>query len=80
LKSNSNNAFKWNIEKGYEGSPDKDNEPPIYPYHVLGSGAKAGLFVLLRLYKQNYDYICHGPVQGFKVLLHQAGEMPQVRD
>lgn len=53
---------------------DKDT----YPFRVFGSGTYSGLFVLLRLYKDNLEYICRGPVQGFKLHLHSPGEVPQV--
>lgn len=69
-------ASKWSLESGYEQS--MDGEPLVYPYRVFGAGARAGLFILLRLFEQNLDYICKGPVQGFKVLLHEPGEFPQV--
>lgn len=67
---------QWSLESGYE--PSINVEPQVYPYRVFGAGARAGLFILLRLYEQNLDYICKGPVQGFKVLLHEPGEFPQV--
>lgn len=76
LQRNRNVTSKWNLESGYEKSID--SEPQIYPYRVFGSGARAGLFTLLRLYEHNLDYICRGPVQGFKILLHLPGEFPQV--
>lgn len=73
--SERNQSSNWNLESGYEVG---DIEPHIYPYRVFGAGTRAGLFVLLRLYENNLEYICRGPVQGFKILLHQPGEMPQV--
>ncbi|XP_037031858.1 pickpocket protein 28-like isoform X2 [Bradysia coprophila] len=66
----------WNLEDGYDTSIEID--PQTYPYRVFGSGARVGLFVLLKLYEQNLEYICRGPVQGFKILLHTPGEVPQV--
>lgn len=64
----------WNLQTGY--SPDSGDSP--FPVRVLSSGARAGLFVLLPLYKYDLDYICRGPVQGFKILLHTPGEIPRV--
>ena len=29
------------------------------------------------LYKKDNDYICRGPVQGFKIILHTPGEVPR---
>lgn len=52
-------------------------EADIYPYRVL-SGSE-GLRVDLRLYEFDIDYVCSGPVQSFKILLHSAGEIPQMK-
>ncbi|GAB0099479.1 pickpocket protein 28 [Sergentomyia squamirostris] len=64
----------WTLEDGY--TPEASLTP--FPVRVLGAGARAGLFILLRLYEYDLDYICRGPVQGFKILLHTPGEIPQV--
>ncbi len=69
-------AEHWSLENGYDNSIEID--PQTYPYRVFGSGARVGLFVLLKLYEQHLEYICRGPVQGFKILLHTPGEVPQV--
>lgn len=70
------NATNWNLETGYDDS--KSNGTETYPYRVFGAGARAGLFALLRLFEQDLEYLCRGPVQGFKILLHTPGEIPQV--
>lgn len=49
-----------------------------YPNRVLGPGARAGLNIVLKLDDPDLDYICRGPVQGFKILLHTPGEIPRV--
>lgn len=49
-----------------------------YPRRVLGSGAKAGLNVVLGLQEKDLEYLCRGPVQGFKIILHIPGEIPRV--
>lgn len=64
----------WDFEDGYS---DEASTTP-YPLRVLSAGARAGLTVLMPLYKQDLDYICRGPVQGFKIHLHSPGEMPRV--
>lgn len=69
-------AKHWNLEDGYDDSVVTEGEQ--YPYRVFGAGARAGLFVLLRLYEKDLEYLCRGPVQGFKILLHTPGEIPQV--
>lgn len=76
LQRNRNEASSWDLTSGYDQSVA--SEPQIYPYRVLAAGSRGGLFVLLRLYEENLDYICKGPVQGFKILLHPPGESPQL--
>lgn len=70
------NATFWNLQSGYSDNGGSVTE--TYPYRVFGAGARVGLFALLRLYEQDLEYICRGPVQGFKILLHTPGEIPQV--
>ncbi|XP_063709864.1 pickpocket protein 28 [Culicoides brevitarsis] len=66
----------WTLEKGY--TAESSTNFSVYPFRVLAAGARAGLFVLLSLYDNELDYLCRGPVQGFKVLLHTPGEQPRV--
>lgn len=70
------NASHWNLEDGYNNTDGNFSE--TYPFRVFGAGARAGLFALLRLFEQDLEYLCRGPVQGFKILLHTPGEVPQV--
>lgn len=72
--SHNKSSPNWSLEDGYS----KEASMSPYPVRVLGAGSRAGLFVLLRLYEYDLDYICRGPVQGFKVILHTPGEVPQV--
>lgn len=53
------------------------SEDDVYPYRVL-SGSE-GLKIDLRLIETDIDYVCSGPVQSFKILLHSAGEVPQMK-
>ncbi|XP_059052635.1 pickpocket protein 28-like [Achroia grisella] len=64
----------WSLEDGY------DPMTPIetYPHRGSGYGAKAGLTFLMRSKEIDLDYICKGPVQGFKILLHNPAEMPRL--
>ncbi|KAK9883370.1 hypothetical protein WA026_001542 [Henosepilachna vigintioctopunctata] len=64
----------WTLEHGYPPNSPKDT----FPRRAISSGAGAGLFLLLRLYQQDLDYVCRGPVQGFKILLHHPASIPQV--
>ncbi|CAG9788696.1 unnamed protein product [Diatraea saccharalis] len=52
----------WNLENGYPP------EAPIetYPHRGSGYGAKAGLTFLMKTKEIDLDYLCKGPVQGFK--------------
>ncbi|XP_058837402.1 pickpocket protein 28-like [Topomyia yanbarensis] len=65
---------QWTLEMGYREDADIDT----YPLRVLGAGARGGLNILLMLYDYDLDYLCRGPVQGFKILLHTSSEYPQV--
>lgn len=51
-------------------------ESEIYPLRVFG--ASDGLRINLRLFELDFDYLCSGPVQGFKLLLHTPEEIPQI--
>ncbi|CAH0755771.1 unnamed protein product [Diatraea saccharalis] len=64
----------WNLENGYPP------EAPIetYPHRGSGYGAKAGLTFLMKTKEINLDYLCKGPVQGFKILLHNPAELPRL--
>lgn len=66
-------STNWTLEDGY-----KTTDSETFPFRVLGPGAKAGLNVVLKLTDNDLDYICRGPVQGFKILLHTPGEIPRV--
>lgn len=53
----------WNVEKGY----DADDTILSFPVRTLGPGKKNGLLIYLKMIEEDIDYICRGPVQGFKV-------------
>ncbi|XP_019525011.3 pickpocket protein 28-like [Aedes albopictus] len=67
-------APHWTLEQGY--SPEATLSS--YPYRTLGPGYSAGLSLLLLSSNHDLDYLCRGPVQAFKVLLHSSAEYPQV--
>lgn len=54
----------WNMERGFEPE-DKFDE---FPYRVLGAGDNTGLKLVLAVNKSDMDFICRGPLQGFKVM------------
>ncbi|KAJ8923402.1 hypothetical protein NQ315_001960 [Exocentrus adspersus] len=67
----------WTLEKGYPPDAPKDT----FPRRAMSAGSTAGLFLVITAYKQDLDYVCRGPVQGFKVidvLLHHPSELPRV--
>ncbi|XP_072944671.1 pickpocket protein 28-like [Epargyreus clarus] len=64
----------WTLEGGYPlSTPLK-----TYPHRGSGYGAKAGLVMLLTGKRIDMDYLCKGPVQGFKILLHNPAELPRL--
>lgn len=69
----------WSTENGYSKNQNNPGlNVTVFPYRAHSPGNSGGLFVLLRLYNYDYDYMCRGPVMGFKVLLHSPDEMPQM--
>lgn len=71
--SHNETSESWTLENGYA-----TDDPLSYPNRVLGPGARAGLNIVLKLTDPDLDYLCRGPVQGFKILLHTPGEIPRV--
>jgi acid-sensing ion channel, other len=67
-------SSSWNVDDGYGPRVI----PDTIPRKAMGSGTRFGLFVMLTLEKLNYDYVCKGPVQGFKLYLHMPNEVPQI--
>ncbi|CAG9817679.1 unnamed protein product [Phaedon cochleariae] len=72
--SHGRNAEGWTLEDGYPKTAKKDT----FPRRALSAGFSAGLFLVLKAYEPDLDYICRGPVQGFKILLHHPAEVPRV--
>ncbi|XP_030040427.2 pickpocket protein 28 [Manduca sexta] len=67
-------AGSWNLDEGY--APNTPIE--TYPNRGSGYGAKSGLTFVLKANTIDLDYLCRGPVQGFKILLHNAAELPRL--
>lgn len=42
----------------------------------VAAGSKPGLSVTLRTYQQDLDWICKGPINGFRLTLHPPHELP----
>lgn len=66
-------STNWTFENGY-----KTDNIHAYPKRVPGPGARTGFNVVLQLAKPDIEFICRGPFQGFKMLLHSPGEVPRV--
>ncbi|XP_074030606.1 pickpocket protein 28 [Leptinotarsa decemlineata] len=64
----------WTLENGYP----KDAPMETFPRRALSAGSSAGLNLVLMAWLPDLDYVCKGPVQGFKILLHHPAEIPRV--
>ncbi|XP_069695430.1 pickpocket protein 28-like isoform X2 [Periplaneta americana] len=65
----------WDPESGYI---DGDS-PMTYPHRALTSGSGAGLSIELHADYKFIDPLCRRPVHGFKMVLHNPAEFPQVQ-
>ncbi|CAO1326621.1 unnamed protein product [Diamesa hyperborea] len=68
--SDDKHPSSWNIDDGY-----KNDKYDNYPHRATGSAA-IGLNIVLKQKNSDLDYICRGPVQGFKVHIHRNDEPP----
>lgn len=71
------NGTHWSLEHGYDDSLGGESSLEFYPKRVIGTGPQNGLTLLLGLSEDDLDYICQGPIVGFKVVLHSPSEIPQ---
>ncbi|XP_031632053.1 pickpocket protein 28-like [Contarinia nasturtii] len=72
--SNSRSISNWSPEKGYE----KGLRSEEYPYRVFNAKQGAALFIVMSLSVEDFNYMCIGPIQGFKVTLTMPGERQKV--
>ncbi|KAJ2945603.1 hypothetical protein O0L34_g427 [Tuta absoluta] len=68
------NTTGWTLDDGYEDKTQTDT----YPHKGLGYGVRAGIVFLMKANEVDLDYLCKGPVQGFKILLHNPAELPRL--
>ncbi|ETN65216.1 hypothetical protein AND_003023 [Anopheles darlingi] len=54
------------------------NHTPTIPIHSSGAGISTGLMLYLRQSLSDTDYMCTGFSQGYKLMLHDSKEYPQV--
>lgn len=66
----------WSLENGYDRQNAIDSK--AYPYEILGDGQRGAFAIILRLYTNDLDFLCRGPVVGFKISLHLPGDLPQM--
>lgn len=66
----------WSLANGYERQTAID--PKAYPFEIISDGERGAFSVVLRLFKNDFDFICRGPVIGYKVSLHLPGDLPQM--
>lgn len=73
---NPNRKRIWSLAKGYERQSQMD--PKAYPYEILGDGTRGAFTIVLRMYENDFDYVCRGPIIGYKVAIHLPGDLPQI--
>ncbi|KAF6207773.1 hypothetical protein GE061_016221 [Apolygus lucorum] len=67
----------WSLERGYEADSDLKLS---YPRPVLSAGAGSSMNIVLLHRRRNFDRLCRGFIQGFKVLLNNPAEFPLSRE
>lgn len=72
----SQSNLHFHVEKSYLS----DSVIKTYPHRALGTGIRTGLIIVLQQYNVDTDYLCKGPVQGFKVAIHSPAELPSFSD
>lgn len=71
IVKNNPNVAHWNPDTGYTSSRHQQN---TYPRRVFNSRLDGSLYFHPQLLKQDIEYICSGPVHGFKVMLSTPGD------
>lgn len=72
---NSNpNVSHWTLENGYD---EMNNDDSVYPIRIFNARNAAALIIFLRLHEKDLEYMCRGPIPGFKVILHTPGQILQ---
>lgn len=44
----------------------------------MGAGNRGAFTIVLRMFEDDYDYVCRGPIIGYKVAIHLPGDLPQI--
>uniref|UniRef100_A0A182NA42 Pickpocket n=1 Tax=Anopheles dirus TaxID=7168 RepID=A0A182NA42_9DIPT len=64
------------MEDWYDSTEYSKND--TIPLHARGAGLQAGLMLFLKQTKKDMDYMCTGFSQGYKLILHDPNEYPQI--
>ncbi|XP_047522137.1 pickpocket protein 28-like [Pieris napi] len=68
--------ISWTLDGGYPPNSPLDS----YPWRGSPYGTNAYLTFSLMANVSDLDYACSGPVQGFKILLHNPAELPRLSE
>uniref|UniRef100_A0A182PJG9 Pickpocket n=1 Tax=Anopheles epiroticus TaxID=199890 RepID=A0A182PJG9_9DIPT len=66
---------EYQYTENWSSMTDNETAPPL---RARGSGLHAGLSLFLKQMKDDVDYICTGFSQGYKLMIHDPAEYPQV--
>lgn len=61
----------WSLQDGY----DDDFSERAYPIRVFNARQDAGLVIFLQVFERDLEFLCRGPIQGFKIILTTPGDM-----
>jgi acid-sensing ion channel, other len=64
--------FSWSSRFGYESESYK-----VYPHRAF-TGSDIGFNIVLNQKSSDLDFMCRGPVQGWKVKIHSPDELPRM--
>ena len=62
----------WSVTSGYD---NKNSD--VYPHRAV-SGADVGFNIVLNMKTSDIDFLCRGPVQGYKMKIHSPDEFPRM--
>lgn len=71
IVKNNPNIAHWDPDNGYTSAVHQRN---TYPRRVFNSRIDGSLVVFAQLFAEDIEYICSGPVHGFKVILSTPGD------
>lgn len=72
FKSDNITQSEWRAKTGY-----KNDDFNAFPFRAL-SGSDVGFNVVLYQKSSDLDFMCKGPVQGYKVKIHSPDEFPRM--